>query len=186
MENSVFKTMMEADRPQVYELEYEKPQPEDDYGRLEVQEEKEAPLGDAYDLYGMLTAVHSRKTDMTRDYTLARYNSTIINEKFPKFIREQRKIVRILESFMVVPMATLLKRYTPQYAKKAHAAMRKSFHDVQGLLLGELDEMVIISRAGKGEPLKAGLLHGRSREEVDEYNEAVENSGTKGKLTEKG
>lgn len=172
---------------QKYEMDYEAPVPT--YDEEEVPEERrEHPLGDVYDVYGMASNVHSRKTDMTRDYTLAKYNSELINGKFPKFIREQRKVIRILKSYMLVPKEVLIKRgFHPGYIERALRAMKKSYADCEALLLGELDEMVIISRAGKGEVIKAMLMHGKTREEQNEYNLAVEQGETlKDGLTERG
>lgn len=175
----------QEEEERVYEMEYEFPERPDHMKEKEEDIEIDQPLGDVYDVYGMASSVHSRMTSMTRDYTLAKYNSGIINEKFPKFIREQRKVVRILQSFMVVPKMVLAKRFNKDYAEYAHKLMLKSFSDIQKLLLGEIDEMVIISRAGKGEVIKAMLMHGKTKEEQQEYEQTVDSDTVLGRLKER-
>lgn len=151
----------------------------------ERRAKSEQPLGDVYDVYGMVSRVHSQQTSMTRDYTLAQYTSEVINAKFPKFVREQRKTLRVVKSFMLVSEERLAKRYNEKYAKKCIKVLQKIYDDIEELLLGEIDEMVIISRAGKGEVTKAMLLHSRTKEEREEYEQNLGGNGMKDKLMEK-
>lgn len=173
---------------QRYQIENEFPaRPDNEDEAIQQDLERSTPLGDMYDVYGMASNVHSKITDMTRDYTLGKYNTEIINAKFPKFIREQRKVVRIMKSFMLPTMASLLKRFpnmTLDEVKSLVLAMKQNYMDVERLLLGELDEMVIISRAGKGEVLTAMLVGHKDKEERAEYEQQMADS-LKDKLTQK-
>lgn len=150
----------------------------------DLDKRKEQPLGDVYDIYGMVSDVHSKITDMSRDYVLANYTSEIINSKFPKFVREQRKTLRIIKSFLEVPEVELEKRYNSDYVKTIKTNIHSIYLDIKSLLLGELDEMTIMSRAGKGKVTDAMLLHGRGREEREEF-EREYSEGVKERLMEK-
>lgn len=173
---------MKDEKETTYKIEYEFPKKPET-----VKEEiiTENSLGDIFDVYGMASNVHSKKSGMTRDYTLAKYDTEIINTKFPKFIREQRKIVRILKSFMIIPREMLEKVYNKETATYINMIMKKNYEEIEGLLIGEIDEMVIISRAGRGEVIKAMLMHGKNREEQEEYEQEVEGKKTIDKLKEK-
>lgn len=153
--------------------------------KTEDNKKRDLPLGDAFDLYGMASAVHSQTTDMTRDYTLAKLDSDIINNKFAKFIREQRKTIRVIKSFLLIPKQKLTQRYGNQKATQIHQRLKEDYEQIQTILLGELDEMVILSRAGKGQVTTAMLTHGRSKEERDEYDQQLKDQGIREKLTEK-
>lgn len=156
---------------------------DEDLKARDVQRTSEQPLGDIYDIYGMASNVHSKHSTMSRDYTLARYNSEVINAKLPKFIREQRKIVRILESFLIIPLDTLQRRYG-ESAVGIRKHLLQVYDDIEKLLLGELDEMVIISRAGKGNVIEAMLKHGKTKEVQEEYERSLESEGVMNKLKE--
>lgn len=170
---------------QVYELEYDKDEPKEPKEEENIGTEKtDDPLGDVFDVYGMVSNVHSKITSMTRDYVLAQYTSEVINAKFPKFVREQRKTLRVVKSFLIIPLIELKNKFNEQYAIRVYNSILKVYTDIEELLLGELDEMVIISRAGKGEVTRAMLLHGRTREEREEFDNEGK-TGVKEKLLEK-
>jgi hypothetical protein len=169
---------------QKYELEYDEQEPKEVKEKDIIDVPKDDPLGDVYDVYGMVSNVHSKITGMTRDYVLAQYTSEVINSKFPKFVREQRKTLRVVKSFLIVPLEELKNRYEPVYAEKVYRLIWKIYKDIEELLLGEIDEMVIISRAGKGEVTKAMLLHGRTKEEREEFDSELV-TGVGNKLMEK-
>ncbi len=133
----------------------------------------------------MVSNVHSNISQMSRDYVLAHYTTDVINSKFPKFIREQRKTLRIIKSFLIIPEKQLQRRYGLEEAKRIYGEIKEIYKNVEMLLLGELDEMVIISRAGHGEVTKAMLMHGRTREEREEYEDEISDHGVRDRLMEK-
>lgn len=144
-------------------------------------------VGDVYDLYREAAGVHSKLTTMTEDYTLSRYNIDIYNLKLPKFIREQRKLVRIMETCIVTPLHILI-RHTKgniEEATKIQEQLQREFLAIQTLLLGELDETVIMGRTTEGEVITAFLKHGLSPAIEQEYEDDTKNKTLLNKLTEK-
>lgn len=143
------------------------------------------PMGDVYDVYNMVSNVHSNISEMNKDYVLAQYTSDVINNKFPKFVREQRKILRIIKSYLIIPDSILQERFNNNdVINEVKIKLMSSFIEIEKLLLGEVEEMVIMSRAGKGEVTRAMLLHGRTKEEREEFDEG-EFKSTMNKLMEK-
>lgn len=159
---------------------------------LITEKAAEEKPGDLYDLYGMATDVHSRYSEMTKDYTLGRYNTTIINEKFPKFLRKQFKMARLIEPIMVPEEKKLIRKYwylgeetAKAMAKEIILIATKHYEAVKKNLLAEADEMVIITRTGKGQVIDSMLTHGKSREEIEGYEEAQRRGNILEKLKEK-
>lgn len=171
--------------PQKYELDEGPPQQTKSEIELEKPTTKEEAMADVYDVYNMVSGVHSKITNMTRDYTLAKLNSDLVNGKFPKFIREQRKTLRIIKSFLIIPEEELCKRYDREVAKAIRKQIIEEYRHIQEILLGELDEMVILSRAGKGEITTGMLMHGRGKDEREDFQKELGNQGMKEKLLEK-
>lgn len=168
---------------QEYTPEYE------DTGRKLMKRPTEI-IGDVFDMYGMASEVHSDLTTMTRDYVLAKYTSEVINAKFPKFVREQRKVVRILKSVIIPPTYVLQQKYKyeknpKEKAKQVQKAVKKIYRDIEKLLIGEVDEMVIISRADRGQVISSMLKHGKTKEELDEMESEMRPDNIKTRLTEK-
>ena len=118
--------------------------------KIEDLENKELnsfqPMGDLFDVYSKASGVHSKISDMSEDYTLTRYNLDIYNQKFPKFVREQRKVLRIVKSFIIIPFDKLENKYGTEIAIMVHNILEKEYKIVEDLLLGELDECVIMAR----------------------------------------
>lgn len=173
-----------------YALEYDsgEPVPEDDPEKEEEEKEKkkhEQPMGDIYDVYGKAVAVHSKLTSMTEDYTLTRYNVDIYNQKVPKFIREQRKVLRVIKSYIVIPLAQLLDFYnTKEKAKLVYRGLWKQYRMIEELLLGELDETVIMGRTDQGQVIEAFLEHGMHPSSREEYESRVDIPDGKSRLME--
>lgn len=176
---------METEEQQ-YETDYDFPEtPKDLQGNTTDEQDKRTALTDQYDLMQLASNVHSKNTSMSTDYTLTRYNTEIINAKFPKFVRNQRKAVRILESFMIPTKQELLRRYTPETVEKILLQARQDYKSVEGLLLGEVDEMVIIARSGKGEVIESILHHGSNVEDIEEMKLRMKDDTVKSKLQER-
>lgn len=181
-------------------------EPEEDYDDTNLEEEletsarirkREQSIGDVYDLYDMATNVHSPVPEITRDFTLSHLSENVIHHKLAKFIREQIKTMRVFKSFLLIPEAALTERYLHRYdskeeaqakAKEVYTDIQAVTEDISGLVLSEIYTMVIMSRSLKGEIIKAMLTQGRTREEVMEFEEAVDGfkqPTTKEKLLEK-
>lgn len=170
------------------ETEAEKVAYEEMLDREEEKEQniQEQPMGDVYDVYAKAVGVHSKLSGMTEDYTLTRYNIDIYNQKFPKFVREQRKVLRIIKSFLIIPLSRLKILYnTEDQAKRVYAQLVREYKIVEELLLGELDECVIMARTPEGDVIKAFLQHGLNPENRDSYDIETEQPNIKRKLNER-
>lgn len=162
------------------------------YKEMQLQEEEKEnekdtqPMGDVYDVYAKAVGVHSKISGMTEDYTLTRYNIDIYNSKFPKFVREQRKVLRIIKSFLIIPLSELKKFYnTEKQAKTVYAKLVREYKIVEELLIGELDECVIMGRTPQGEVINAFLQHGLQPENREAYEAEIEQPTIKSKLKER-
>lgn len=121
-------------------------------------------------MYSKTIKVHSKNSDMTEDYTLTRYNHDIYNDKIPKFIREQKKIIRIIKTFLTIPKGQLYKTFkNTKKVEQAEQELNKEYEMIRILLQAELDEMVIMGRTPKGEVIRAFLVKGFSPDEKEEY-----------------
>lgn len=130
-------------------------------------------INDSIGVYNTASNVHSKSTSMTRDYTLARYNSTIVNDKLPKFLREQRKVLRVIKSYLIVNIITLKKRYNQNMAILIQNELKKIYAEIDNLIIGESDELVIMSRAGKGHVIDSMLKVNLGEKEREEYDKSV-------------
>lgn len=149
------------------------------------KKEEQQPMGDVYDVYGKAVRVHSRISGMTEDYTLTKYNIDVYNMKVPKFIREQRKLLRIIKSYMIVPKEQLVDYYnTEEVAEDCYKRLLKEYALVEELLLGELDEMVIMARSDEGQVIKAFLKHGMNPELREDYDSENDTPTVGSRLTE--
>lgn len=150
----------------------------------ERRKEEETILSDELDLFTLATKVHSDIAGMNRDYTLANYESNIMQSKIPKFIREQRKVLRIIKSYIVVPIEKLQKKYGKEEAQKVLDQLETRYERIEKLIIGELDEIVIMSRAEGGKVRNSILSHGLIGTNTTEINEAI-NGENKETLTTK-
>lgn len=145
--------------------------------------DEEEIISDQFDLFSLATRVHSDISSMSKDYTLANYNSQILNAKLPKYIREQRKALRIIKTYLEIPIERLEKRYDKEEAKLILKQLQETFKRIERLLIGELDEIVIMTRAEGGKVINAILQHGllgRDTEELDDMiNNRKEEEGNK-------
>lgn len=135
------------------------------------QSYQDSAFSDIYDIYNKSATVHSNMTDMTDDYTLSRYDFDIYQNPLPKFIREQRKVLRVIETYMLIPQIELKKlNYSDLEIEKIQKALLAEFIIIKKLIIGELDEMVIMARSQKGEVINAFLnvgLNDGMRQEID-------------------
>lgn len=150
--------------------------------RYEDKEDK-IPFSDIFDIYHKASSVHSRLSDMNEDYTLSRYDVDVYNNPIPKFIREQRKLLRIIKTFVCIPQATLMKVYNDE--KKVEAiskGLAKEFAIIEEIMICELDEVAIMARSMKGEVITAFLQVGATPEhrlDISESNKAPPTTGQK-------
>lgn len=166
-------------------LEAERKEQEEKEEREQKEKEGE-PMGDVYDVYQKAVAVHSTISGMTEDYTLTRYNQDVYNQKFPKFIREQRKLLRIIKSYIIIPLPKLRRFYnTEEKAKEVYRGLVEEFKIIEELLIGELDECVIMGRTPQGEVINAFLKHGLQPESRDTYDLEVDKPTARQKATER-
>jgi len=165
--------------------EIEKPSEKEKQKTLTSFTEKD--LSSIYDLYHMATDVHSSIDNVTRDFTLGNYTADVMNETFPKFVREQLKLISVMESYIVIPLHKLKQRYNDE--KKAiikHETLKIIGKRIRLYFLGELYSAIIMSRSMKGEVIKAILLHGKGPEEQQQYEENQQNRSMWEKLTSAG
>ena len=135
---------------------------------LEIKD-KEA-MTDTYDLLDMVTNVHSKVPELNKDFTMSDLREEIIDGKLTKFIREQLKILRIMESYLVVDKNVLMRRnFTEEEAKLIRARLNTTYERIHKLITTEFYSMVVMSRAFGGRILKAVLLHSRRPEEIEEF-----------------
>lgn len=154
--------------------------------RKERDRQEQQPMGDVYDVYAKASGVHSKLSGMTEDYTLARYNIDIYNQKLPKFIREQRKVIRIIKSYLILPKEILRTVYnTETKVEEVYNGLLNEYNIVEELLLGELDESVLMSRTPNGEVIKAFLMHGLNQESREQYDLNNEKPTISNKLKER-
>lgn len=150
------------------------------------KEENKEPMGDVYDVYGKAVGVHSKVSDMTEDYTLTRYDKDIYLEKFPRFIREQRKLLRIMKTYIIIPLEVLKSHYnSEEKARRVHEGLKREYEVIQELIIGELDECVIMGRTPRGEVINAFLKHGLQQEEREMLDIETEKPELKNLLRER-
>lgn len=156
------------------------------YKRKEIEEKNEQPMGDVYDVYAKAVGVHSKLSKMSEDYVLTRYNIDVYNQKFPKFIREQRKLLRIIKSYIIIPLSILKAYYnTDEKAKEVHKGLQREYNLIEELIIGELDECVIMGRTPQGEVIKAFLQHGLNEGSREIYDVETENPSMGKKIRER-
>lgn len=149
----------------IKELEENKDFRHEEEKRYKSEEES---IGSLYDMYDLLTRVHAPTKYMNKDFTLAKYDGGIVDNKFARFVREQLKIITILRSWIVVPLGTLKERYENDKAIEIYKGLLVEFWDMERLLLDEIYHMIIQSRCERGEIAAAMIIHGKNREERDE------------------
>jgi hypothetical protein len=110
----------------------------------------------------MVSKVHSPVPEITRDFTLANLIDTVINEKLPKFIREQMKTISIASDYLRVSDDILAERFDEDEIKYIKEGVEKNLESVRKLLLNEIYNMVVMSRSAKGQIIDAMLDHGRN------------------------
>ena len=146
----------------------------------------EQPMGDVYDVLAKAVSVHSKLSNMSEDYTLTRYDEDIYNMKVPKFVREQRKLLRVVKSYIVIPKSILRSFFNTQSKiDEIHEGLIKEYKVIEKLLLGELDETVIMGRTPKGEVIKALLRHGMTHAENQEHDGEIEKPTIGQKMNER-
>lgn len=151
-----------------------------------VDDSDRSRVADMYDLYGKASTVHSKHSRMTEDYTLTNYHIDMYNEKLPKFIREQRKLLRIIKNYMIPSKEKLRELYNDEI--KIEYIIKKITEQyllIEELLLGELDEVVIMGRSPKGEVIGAFLKHGLNDDLRDGLNAEMKQSDMIERLKEK-
>lgn len=160
--------------------------PEDKVAYKIKRDKDEQPMGDVYDVYAKAVGVHSKISEMTEDYTLTRYDHDVYNQKFPKFIREQRKLLRIIKSYIIIPLNLLKKHYNnEEITKTIYKGLVREYKIIEELIIGELDECVIMGRTPNGEVIKAFLLHGLNPEIREEHDIETSRPTIKEKLKER-
>lgn len=151
-----------------------------------VLKDRKGVTGDTFDIYGMVSRVHSKNTSMSRDYVLADYTSDIHKGSMGKFVIEQRKTLQVINSFLVLSKDKLKLYYnSPEKVGFAYNSILETYKRIERLLLSECDEMAIISRAGKGDVKKGMIMAGRNKEEREELEGEMRGIDTKSKLMEK-
>ena len=121
-------------------------------------------LGDVFDVFNMVSEVHSKMPEMNRDFTLANYgNSKVIDEKLPRFIREQMAVTRIVGDYLLLSMDKLKKHYPNRSEEELIRLLGELDRVVkmtQATLLQEINMLTIMSRNPNGEILAGALQLG--------------------------
>lgn len=137
----------------------------------ELSDKEEKVMGDSFDLYALASEVHSPVSELTRDFTLGQLNGEFLSGKFPKFIREQLKVIRIVQDFLNIPKYKLMERYNnEEFVDNLRLCIEHNVNKIRDLMLMEIYSMVVLSRSD-GQILKAILTHGRTSEEVDSLDD---------------
>lgn len=174
--NRLTSEIMDEEEETIYHMEND---PIEDIDRAESHANR--ALSDVYDFYDLMTSVHSPVSDVTRDFTLSKYDGNIIHNKFAKFIREQLKVIRIIEDYLIIPLEVLETKYQPEFAKKIYDGLLYDSQSIKNLLLSEIYVMIIMARAEKGEVRDAMLVHGKTPQELEKMehmsNEQEDNRG---------
>ena len=139
---------------------------------------------DNYDLYGMVTDVHSPVEQITRDFTLAKLTNDVIKQPLPKFITNQIKTMQIIKDYLQVPKNKLILTYGKEHWESANKRIQAIIKSVQNLIMSEIYSIVIMSRSANGEILNSILTHNHGIEEAQQITD-THTPTTKEKLMEK-
>lgn len=142
-------------------------------------------IGEGTEIYNIATKVNSNTSQMTRDHTLAELDPNLFQNKMARFIIEQKKLVRAIHTYLIIPIEKLEKRYTdPKKAIKIHEQLKRDYQQINKILNGEADEWAIISRANKGQTIKSMLLSGQNTQTATQLEQELNPPTTTNKLME--
>ena len=94
-------------------------------------------------------------------------------------------MLRVIKSYLIIPLVKLLKFFNKrEKAVEVYRGLWKEYRIIEELLLGELDETVIMGRTPEGEVIEAFLKHGMNPELREDYDTQTESPSVKGRLME--